>query len=88
MDKRIRIDQSKARMLPPHQRLDDTDIWLRERFRGPAIASIVMLVVVLLAVTGLLLHFAFTEAHISRREASIFLVLYFAYLVLVAGRAI
>jgi len=43
---------------------------------------------VLLAVTGLLLHFAFTEAHISRREASIFLVLYFAYLVLVAGRAI
>jgi len=42
----------------------------------------------LLGVTGLLLHFAFTEAHISRREALIFLALYFAYLVLVAGRAI
>ncbi|MBO6754990.1 MAG: calcium/sodium antiporter [Roseibium sp.] len=41
----------------------------------------------LVAVTALLLYFAFTEARLSRREGAVFLVLYTAYLGFLALRA-
>lgn len=43
---------------------------------------------VLLGVTALLLYYAMSEAHISRREGAIFVGLYAAYVVLVTSRAI
>jgi cation:H+ antiporter len=43
---------------------------------------------VLLGVTGLLLYYALTDARISRTEGAVFLVLYIAYLALLASRAL
>jgi Ca2+/Na+ antiporter len=42
----------------------------------------------LLGVTGLLLYYALTDARISRTEGAVFLVLYIAYLALLASRAL
>ena len=43
---------------------------------------------VLFGVTGLLLYYALTEARISRSEGAVFLLLYAAYLVLLASRVL
>jgi cation:H+ antiporter len=43
---------------------------------------------VLFGVTGLLLYYALSEARISRSEGAVFLLLYAAYLVLLASRVL